>query len=93
MRYNGSLSLKIGCNRFGVVSITENVHSVDVNNRPRLSLEEEKTCIVLASASTKYEVNRMVKRHYEVFTKYKAFLPLVFFVIPKFIVDSVIVQD
>ena len=36
-----------------------------VNNKPCLSSNEEKNCVVLALTSTKYEVNKMVIGYYQ----------------------------
>jgi len=37
----------------------------EVNNKPRLSSNKKKYCVILDSTSTDYEVNRMDKGYYQ----------------------------
>jgi hypothetical protein len=50
-----------------------------VNNRPHLSSDEKKTCVVLALTLTEYDVNKMAKGYYQALLQsMRLFLSLVF---------------
>jgi hypothetical protein len=66
--------------------------SPNVNSKPRLSLNEEKTCVILALASTKYELIGWLERIPDHIAKYTTSLSLIFYTF-KFITDFVFMQD
>jgi len=43
--------------------IIEN-YSLEVSNKPLLSLVEEEICVILAYTSIEYKINEMAKRYY-----------------------------
>jgi hypothetical protein len=66
MKYSGLVSLKDGMQQVWRCFHYWRVHTPNVNNKPCLSSDKEKTCVVLASSSTEYKVNRMTKWYYQV---------------------------
>jgi len=65
IRYNGSVNLRDEIQHIWDYAYYWRVLPFYVNNKSCLRSNKLKTCVMMASATTEYDINKIVKGHYQ----------------------------